>query len=432
MSLDLNFIFHKDIIEDSFVGLRHNHTAYFYKWLQDYVSPVDPTFKPDIKYNVTYVESYNDVDVLSNCVNVIFVPMNYPLLRHMENKQPDMLDTLYRLDDKPNVKLVMDYNNETLLPGNFDPIGEDKINIVKNMDHSRFYCSTFGWHRENVKDVLPFKKIIGTISYIYYWYANALLETPWIADPNLIYTHPGKHSPIRYFVPSNMFRPNRAQCIIQMHHKNMLLDAEWNMNKFKDFFMFKEDLDNPYVIEYLEKFGSEPRLMSWPWKNTFNKKRVLEEKDYGVWEPDHFDSYNTFDTDLLSNVLIYIVQETFSTYKGEEPEDPTKPMFIMDITEKTFKSFVYGMPAFLNARNGSVQSLEQEGFDMLTDYSKYDYDSEPDLTKRLDLMLESAKEFPTPDREIVGRLRYNKNKIVSKEYAWNGQKEFMKIMLDKK
>lgn len=432
MRLDLNLIFHKDVIEDTFVGLRHNHTAYFYKWLKTYKSQVDPKFNIGINYKVTYVDSYSNVDVLPNCVNVVFVPMNYPLLREIENKQPDLLDALYKLDDKPNVKLVMDYNNETLLPGNFDPIGKDKLNIVKNMDHSRFYCTTYGWHRENVKDVLPFKKIIGNMCYTYYWYSNALIEAPWIADPKLIYTHVGKNPPIRYYVPSNMFRPNRAQCIIQMHNKNMLLDAEWNMNKFKDFFNFNEHMDNPYVIEYLEKFGSEPRLMSWPWKNTFNRKRVLEDKDYGVWGPGTFDSYNTFDADLLSNCLIYIVQETFSDYIGEEPADPTKPMFIMDVTEKTFKGFVYGMPMFLNARNGSVKSLEQEGFDMLTDYSNYDYDSEPDLTKRLDLMLESAKEFPTPDREIVDRLLHNKQKAVSKEYAWYCQQEFIESMLDKK
>ena len=79
MRLDLNLIFHKDVIEDTFVGLRHNHTAYFYKWLKTYKSQVDPKFNTGINYKVTYVDSYSNVDVLPNCVNVVFEVFQYPI-----------------------------------------------------------------------------------------------------------------------------------------------------------------------------------------------------------------------------------------------------------------------------------------------------------------------------------------------------------------
>jgi len=437
MTVDINFIFHKSCGPFHYQGLMHFHTLYFYDFIRDYVSPIDPDFKIDTKYKITVVKRFKDIKPLSKCMNVIFIPMNYPLITSIEHNEPTMLEDLYRLDDLPNVKLVMDYNNETLLPGNFDPTG--KTGFVGEMDHSRFYCTTYGWDRYNVKDVLPFKKIIGNMIYTFYWLSKAIEEQPYITKPDLIYTYPGKQTPIRYFVPSNMFRPNRAQCIVQMHEKNMLFDSEWNMNKFNDFFNFREIQKEqntfepePYVEEYLRLFGSTPRYNSWPWKSTYNKKRVLEDQGHLDYHAGMFDSYHSIDPDLLNNILIYIVQETFSDYKGEEPNDPSKPMYVMDITEKTWKGFLYGIPMFLNARPYSIERIENHGFDMLTDYYKFDYDKELDLTKRLNLMLESAQEFPTPNKDMVDRMKHNKNKLVSKEYLWNAQKEFLEIMLDKK
>ena len=145
------------------------------------------------------------------------------------------------------------------------------------------------------------------------------------------------------------------------------------------------------------------------------------------------DNYDSFNTDLISNIQLYIVQETFSDYHGEEPIDPTKPMRVIDITEKTFKGFIYGLPMFLNARQDSCKTIEQLlGFDMLQDYNKFDYDSEPRTTQRIDQMLESARDFPAINNDIVDRLKQNKNRAVSKQHLWLLQKDFMDLMLDRK
>lgn len=441
MKLDINLIFHESMVPGYFAeSNQHIHTFKYYEFMQSYVSKVDPEFDIGINYQCVFTKSYKDVEVLPNCVNVVFVPMNYPLIQQLEKIEPTMLDDLYRLDDHSNVKLVLDYNNETLLPGNFDQRG--KSGFVGEIDYSRFYCSNAGCNRDNVKDRCNFKHIIQNLCYFGYWYSKVLKEQPFIDEPNLIYTYKNKQAPIRYFAPSNMFRPGRAQCIVQMHHAGMLLDTEWNMNKFNDVFQQMEDAkisntykQNPYVDEYLELFGKAPRLMSWPWKKSFNKKRVLEDqgKFIEINPGAGLDNYDSFNTDLISNIQLYIVQETFSDYHGEEPIDPNKPMRVIDITEKTFKGFIYGLPMFLNARQDSCKTIEQLlGFDMLQDYNKFDYDSEPRTTQRIDQMLESAREFPAINDDIVDRLKQNKNRAVSKEHLWLLQKDFMDLMLDRK
>ena len=44
---------------------------------------------------------------------------------------------------------------------------------------------------------------------------------------------------------------------------------------------------------------------------------------------------------------------------------------------------MYGMPTFVNGRQGTCKIMEDLGFDMLTDYNIHDYDSEPDDIVRL-------------------------------------------------
>jgi hypothetical protein len=47
-------------------------------------------------------------------------------------------------------------------------------------------------------------------------------------------------------------------------------------------------------------------------------------------------------------------------------------------------------------------------------------------------MLESAREFPAINNDIVDRLKQNKNRAVSKQHLWLLQKDFMDLMLDRK
>ena len=87
------------------------------------------------------------------------------------------------------------------------------------------------------------------------------------------------------------------------------------------------------------------------------------------------------------------------------------------------------MPMFVNGTAGTLQAARDFGFDTFDDLSKYDYDSEFDNDKRLSDMLDSAQNFPEPNREIVERLKENKNKFLQKEFLWNLQSNFIENIL---
>ena len=76
------------------------------------------------------------------------------------------------------------------------------------------------------------------------------------------------------------------------------------------------------------------------------------------------------------------------------------------------------MPMFVNGTAGTLQAARDFGFDTFDDLSKHDYDSEIDNSKRLNDMLDSAQNFPEPNKEIVERLKENKNRFLQKEFLW--------------
>ena len=62
-----------------------------------------------------------------------------------------------------------------------------------------------------------------------------------------------------------------------------------------------------------------------------------------------------------------------------------------ETTEKVMKGFVYGMPMFVNGRQGITNDCERLGFDMFRDYMVNDYDAELIQSKRIDMMLDCAE-----------------------------------------
>ena len=91
---------------------------------------------------------------------------------------------------------------------------------------------------------------------------------------------------------------------------------------------------------------------------------------------------------------------------------------------------MYCKPTLINGRAGTVKILEELGFDMLTDYYTYDYDSEQDDIVRIDKMLECARNFPKPDHNMIARVEKNNKLVRSKEFWWNSQSNLIQILLD--
>jgi hypothetical protein len=432
-----------DIQEPGMPTTESSHTYEFYKHYEKYECPVNPEFKTpiDFKISVTPQISYcypkiEDVFEGEGWLNVVWVPMHFPTWRWFGDFYKEVLHDLEILADPNNphkIAVVWDYNNETLFPGNFQDT-ETQIDILQGLDVSQFYCSTLSWNRTNVMDTVGFRQIISNYSCL----GGLALFDAMDEDPslktgfrNLV---PGKEYPIRYFCPNNVFRPNRAMGIVKMYHKGMLDDTEWSMNKFSqwhemDRFIQITDTDFfSYVEEYFDLFGKTPRQMSHPWNKSFNLDRINQDRDdhsmkYKSW-------YDAFPHDLMDKVFIYIPQQTVTGKTTEEPINPLKPYYVGDWDEKILKGFLYCKPTLINGRAGTVKILEELGFDMLTDYYTYDYDSEQDDIVRIDKMLDCARNFPKPDHNMIARIDSNNKLVRSKEFWWNSQANLIQILLD--
>ena len=432
-----------DIQEPGMPTTESGHTYEFYTEYLKYSCPVDPEWHPnqDYEVSVTPTVSYNAVEMepvmKKDCLNVVWVPMHYPTWRWFNDYLPDTFNDLEILADPTSeypTAIVWDYNVETHMPGNFTN-NEGQIDILQDKDYSQFYCSTLSWNRENVLDTIGFKQIISSYHGLGgLFYFNAVSEDILIKTSDIV-TEVGKRYPIRYFVPSNVFRPNKATAIVKMHHKGMLDSTEWNMNKFSQYYEMdrfnnheSRYIFGDYVNEYFKLFGITPKTMSYPWSYEFNKDRINQ--DAGDYSMSNASKYDSFPRSLLQHTYIYIVNSFTSTNTSEEPVNPLKPSHVGDWDEKILKGFMYGMPMFINGRQGTCKLMEELGFDMLTDYNTYDYDSEPDDIVRIDQMLDCAINFPKANDDIVQRLKNNKNLIRSKQFWWNGQSKLIKILLD--
>ena len=75
-----------------------------------------------------------------------------------------------------------------------------------------------------------------------------------------------------------MYRPAKAQCILSMYDKDMLYNAEWNMNKnlIQDFNTYKKE-ELKHTPRYHRLFGTTPRHFSYPWKYNFSNPLLVSD-----------------------------------------------------------------------------------------------------------------------------------------------------------
>ena len=144
----------------------------------------------------------------------------------------------------------------------------------------------------------------------------------------------------------------------------------------------------------------------------------------------YFQTKELLEAENLTERERYIAQNLVTEGPTEKPINPLKPVHVGDWDEKILKGFMYGLPTFVNGRQGTCKIMEELGFDMLTDYNVHDYDSEPDDIVRIDKMLDCAINFPMPNEDIVKRIQQNKNLVTSKKFWWNGQSNLIKKLLD--
>ena len=433
----INFIFTKSDVDTYHSGQRY-HTYYYYKFLKEYECVINSNYELPVDYIISFYDTFENIKLENDRLNIIFFSMNWPYWNSFKDSKT--INFLQDLDEvNSNVKLVLDYNNEALLPGNFSKEFHLNANpIIENINFEQFTLSTLGYNRQNLKDKEGFKSIVSNLSYIGFWFFTLLLESDWVKKKDLICTWPNKKYNSRYFCPNNMYRPAKAQCILSMYDKDMLYNTEWNMNKnlIEDMNIYgQEELE--HTQRYHKLFGITPRHFSYPWKYNFSNQFLVSDDNRQKHQLSQQTIYNEdyqhhgFDHTLLEHCYIYIANETFNNinHHGEGPIDPSKPYSYVEITEKVFKGFLYGMPMFVNGTAGTLQAARDFGFDTFDDLSKHDYDSEIDNSKRLNDMLDSAQNFPEPNKEIVERLKENKNRFLQKEFLWDLQSKFIENIL---
>mgnify|MGYP001242877891 CR=1 FL=1 len=74
----INCIFHKcfneaNITEDKYKGNNFDHTVKALKFIKQYDCPVDSSYKIPLNYDVNYCSSYDEVEIQSGKLNIIFV-----------------------------------------------------------------------------------------------------------------------------------------------------------------------------------------------------------------------------------------------------------------------------------------------------------------------------------------------------------------------
>ena len=396
-------------------GLAGNYMENFYRYfvyMQEYKSDIDPNYKIPFDYKLHIVDNFKDINVTNN--TFIFAPLNKDLLNYFGDNR-DEFEHLYKLDENPLLELCFDYAHESILPGNFDRYKDSQTEWFKSIEWERFSVFTFATTKIDKINRNGFKNIFYGISYVVTWFSKVTAnETPHIKNKDLIYTWPNKNAPIRYFCPNNQFRPGRGQLIVRMYERGMLDDCEWNMNSYTDWInhgKWQQTIKDELTDKYFEYFGTAPKRNSWPWNKEFNFSKQETYDPFRVAEfwPDS----------LLNKCYIYLANETFNDYRSEQDEPEPEHYVNTETTEKVMKGFVYGMPMFVNGRQGIINDCERLGFDMFRDYMVNDYDAEPDTIKRIDMMLDCAEAFPEPTAPIVQRLYDNKAHWLKKETLWN-------------
>ena len=136
----------EDIQEPGLPKTESSHTYDFYKQYLNYSCPVNPGWTQDIEFevNVTPTISYNEPEIIpimkKDHLNVVWVPMHYPTWKWFNEFYPDAyrdLDILADPNSEYPTAVVFDYNNETLLPGNFTN-NEAQLPILRDKDFSQF------------------------------------------------------------------------------------------------------------------------------------------------------------------------------------------------------------------------------------------------------------------------------------------------------
>lgn len=310
--------------------LESTKTLQFFKFME--TDRIDDGFKFPFEYELHYVNHFSNYKLDKTSVNVFVVMMNIDYIKIVD------LDWLYNLqDNNPNVVLLADYSNESLLPGNYNNKNAESINFQTE----RFICTILSLQNNAEIQEPKFKKVFPV-----WMFATGVMEDI-LARRNEKHLHnippftwPRKETHKKFFFPNRLGREHRLNLLVEAHHRGLLQKCEWT-------FMV------PSTEGYLDTYDSEHEY----WKLFGTNYRGIAHTEFeDNWSnpSSHLNQggpHEAFPMTVLERTMAVIISDT---YNDDHP--------ILDCSEKILKPLMYGMPVFFNGRRGVLSKLKEYGF----------------------------------------------------------------------
>lgn len=383
MSTKINFVFEKCTTIEAVSDYRSSV-------LDSYLIYYQSAFPFEI--SVVHLEKFTDPLPLKNGdIWVYCPPFCRPYIERPETKTAFL--HLHALDDNyENVVILADYSHETSIPGPFkNAKRHDGQGFAQWLEFERYVLTILSLGFENIDFHYPWKAVVPTWNFVSQivqqisgYHGNKLDNVQnLVSDPKKLY---------RYLILNRIARHHRLEFLGHADDANMLDDALWNLQ-----LPGGTDPSASTIPWYTNKYGNGPRYLPEPW--TQWSKELLQ----------------PLPLDLVEQCEIYIGTDTFNDFIYNDDSNPTnypadenKPMVLHDISEKSIKGFIYGMPSFINNRVGAVQVLKDLGF-----WCPGDYDNIQDNHKRMQKLIADAQDFEL-EKDHEELLKHNKNLIMDK------------------
>ena len=364
--------------------------------------------------NIVVVNNFTDVHFLKRDEVYVFVlPFVRPYIERAGTKHN--VQHLHALQDaytQQNVIILADYSHESSIPGPWkNAVREDGEGFAQWLECERYVLSTLGMTGyDNIDWHYPFKAVVPTFNFM----SATLFEMmdyhkPGNAQPlpNIRKANNFNSRPYRYLILNRLARTHRLEFLLECHNKDILEKAIWNLQCPPG-----SDFSCGELAEFTDIYGTEPKYLQEPWTE---------------WSKT---MHQYIPVNLLDQCEIYIGTDTFNDFYyntadniTNKPIDSNKPMVYHDISEKSIKGFLYGMPTFINNRPGTIKRLEQCGF-----WLPGDYDSIQDNRSRMRKLIDDAESFVLlPEHEEA--LENNRQIIMDKQFHYNESKELFDTFL---
>lgn len=396
MENHFNFYFHKITLKGT---LKSTRTHRFWETLGNQCPH---------KYTINVFENYSDLADIgtNNGVNVIFIPLAKPYFTHMEPTEPNWLQICYRLNDisERNV-LVLDYTNETQLPGTFGAKESWKKDI--DIQFERFYLDYLAVLTDNHNIGLPvaatFFNMSAATTVVYDAYHLRGLSAH---CAETVLSFEGKTAPVKFLLPNRVARKHRLDIITEMHHRNLLDKTDWSM-MFPDPLVAGVTKDFNDSHEYFKLFGHSEKLMN----------------NYADWSNQ---ALSTRATSMMlpfdDNYLAYVCIDTYGTTEDRATKYyPDQSSTIIDISEKVFKGFAQGLPTFYFSTFGAVNWLRSKDFWLPGNH----IDAVSDVERRANLLNDMANFGDTITQEMMDGILHNRNLVLDKKFLYNQSSELI-------